>query len=102
MYTASCISLVYGLDFLCLILFTCFRIPVLFDAEIVPLFGTSLVAQNIKSPPAMQETGLISCSGRVPGEGHDNSLQHSCLENFMDGGAWRITVHGVAEFDMTE
>ena len=44
------------------------------------------MAQNIKSPSAMQETGLISCSGRVPGEGHDNPLQHSCLENFMDGG----------------
>ena len=24
------------------------------------------------------------------------------LENFMDRGAWRATVHGVAKLDMTE
>ena len=27
--------------------------------------------------------------GRSPGEGHDNPLQYSCLENPMDRGAWR-------------
>ena len=27
-------------------------------------------------------------SGRSPGEGNGNSLQYSCLENPMDGGAW--------------
>ena len=26
--------------------------------------------------------------GRSPGEGNGNPLQHSCLENPMDGGAW--------------
>ena len=30
------------------------------------------------------------------GEGNGNPLQHSCLENPMDGGAWWATVHGVA------
>ena len=34
--------------------------------------------------------------GRSPGEGNGNLLQHSCLENPMDGGAWQATVHGVA------
>ena len=29
-------------------------------------------------------------------EGNGNSLQYSCLENPMDGGAWQTTVHGVA------
>ena len=28
------------------------------------------------------------------GEGNVNPLQYSCLENPMDGGAWRATVHG--------
>ena len=32
----------------------------LFDAEIVLLFGTSLVAQTVNSPPAMQETWVWS------------------------------------------
>ena len=36
-------------------------------------------------------------SGRSPGEGDGNALQYSCLENFMDRGAWRATVHGVAK-----
>ena len=31
------------------------------------------------------------------GEGNGTPLQYSCLENPMDGGAWRATVHGVAE-----
>ena len=30
------------------------------------------------------------------GEGNGNPLQYSYLENPMDGGAWRVTVHGDA------
>ena len=33
---------------------------------------------------------------RSPGEGKDSTLQYSCLENSMDIGAWRATVHVVA------
>ena len=36
------------------------------------------------------------------GEGNGTPLQHSCLENPRDGGAWKAAVHGVAESDMTE
>ena len=31
------------------------------------------------------------------GEGNGTPLQYSCLENSMDGGAWRAAVHGVAK-----
>ena len=45
--------------------------------------------------------GLILGKGspgrRSPGEGNGNPLQYSCLENPMDRGAWRATVHGVAK-----
>ena len=34
------------------------------------------------------DQGSIPGSGRSPGEGNGNPLQHSCLENPMDGGAW--------------
>ena len=36
--------------------------------------------------------GLIPGWGRCPGEGNDNPLQYSCLENPMDRGAWRALV----------
>ena len=39
-------------------------------------------AYNVEDP------GSIPGSGRSPGEGNDNPLQYSCLENPMDGGAW--------------
>ena len=34
------------------------------------------------------DTGLIPGSGRVAGGGHGNPVQYSCLENYMDRGAW--------------
>ena len=43
------------------------------------------------------DLGSIPGSGRSSGEGNGNPLQYSCLENPMDGGAWRATVHGVAK-----
>ena len=51
-------------------------------------FGSSLVAQTVKaSAYNAGDLGLIPGSGRSPGEGNGNLLQHSCLENPMDGGA---------------
>ena len=43
------------------------------------------------------DLGLIPGWGRSPGEGNDNPLQYSFLENPMDRGAWWATVHGVAK-----
>ena len=60
----------------------------------------------VKNPPAKagdaEDMGLIPGSGRSPGGGHGNPLQYSCLENPTDRGAWRATVHEVAESDTTE
>ena len=39
----------------------------------------------------------LAGSGRSPGEGHGNPLQYSCLENPVERGAWRATVHGVTK-----
>ena len=33
----------------------------------------------------------------MEGEGNSNPLQYSCLENPMEGGAWKAAVHGVAK-----
>ena len=54
------------------------------------------------SPANAGDTGLISGSGRFPGEGYGNPPQYSCLENLRDKGAWWALVQGVAkESDMT-
>ena len=59
------------------------------------------VALVVKSFPAdtgdMGDTSSIPGSGRSPGGGCGNPLQYSCLENPMDTGAWRATVHRVAK-----
>ena len=43
------------------------------------------------------DLSLILELGRSPGEGHDNSLQYSCLENLMDRGAQWATVQKVTK-----
>ena len=34
---------------------------------------------------------------QIPGEGNDNSLWYSCLENSMGTGAWQPTVQGATK-----
>ena len=55
----------------------------------------------VKSPPAIEgdvrDAGSIPGSGRSPARGHGNPLQYSRRENPMDRGAWRATVHAVAQ-----
>ena len=55
----------------------------------------------VKNLPAnagvIGDTGSIPGLGRSPGEGNDNPLQYSCLENPMDRGAWQATVHGIVK-----
>ena len=55
------------------------------------------VAQTVESACSAEGQGSVPESGRSPGEGNGNSLQYSCLENLMDGGAWRATVHEITK-----
>ena len=61
----------------------------------------SQVKLAVKDPPAnardIRNEGSIPESGRSPGGEHSNPLQYSCLENPMDRGVWRATLHGVAK-----
>ena len=73
-----------------------------------PLFGLSQVAlvvnaglpQNLATCQwrlDVGHAGSIIGLRRSPGEERGNLLRYSCLENPMDRGAWRATVHGVAQ-----
>ena len=60
----------------------------------------------IKSPPGdagdKGDAGSILGLGRSPAGGNGSPFHYSCLENPMDGGTWRATVHRVTESHMTE
>ena len=56
-----------------------------------------MVVLAVKNLPPLRDMGLTLGLGRSPGGGDDNPLQHSCLENPLDRGAWRATVHSIAE-----
>ena len=55
----------------------------------------------VKNPSAdagnTRDTSLIPGSGRAPGEGHGNPLQHSCLENPHGQKSLAATVHGATK-----
>ena len=61
----------------------------------------SFILLVVKNLPAyagdIRDSGSVLGLGRAPGGGNGNPLQYSCLENPMDRGAWRATVHGVAK-----
>ena len=71
------------------------------DSKLNAFPEASQVALVVKNPPAssgdIRSEGSIPGSGRSPGGGNGHPLQYSCLENPMDKGAWRATLHGVTK-----
>ena len=58
----------------------------------------ALVVKNLPANAGDGRAGSsVPGSGRSPGEENVNPLQDSCLENPMDRGAWRATVHKVVQ-----
>ena len=70
-----------------------------FIALYLPLLP--LIVLFVRNPPAdagdVRDMGSIPGLGRFPGGGNGNPFQYPCLENPMDRGAWRATVHGIAK-----
>ena len=50
-----------------------------------------------KSACKARDLDLIPGSGRSPGVGNGNTLQHFCLGNSVDRGGWWASVHRVAK-----
>ena len=74
---------------------------IVFITELCPLTGASQVALVVKNLSAsagdVRDKSSVPGLGRSPGEGNGNPLQYSCVENPMDRGAWRATVHRVRQ-----
>ena len=60
-------------------------------------FSNWTTTEGKESACNVRDPGSILGSGRTPEGGHGNLLQCSCLENPMDRGAWRVTVHVVTK-----
>ena len=66
-------------------------------------FGDASVVKNLPAKTAdTGDAGSVPESKRALGVGNGNPHQHSCLENSMDGGAWRATVHEDTKSQMTK
>ena len=65
------------------------------------MYEASHMALVVKNLPAnagdIRDPGSIPGLGKSPGGGHDNPLQHSCLENPMDRGTWQAIVPRVTK-----
>ena len=59
--------------------------------------GGIVVKICLPSAGNTREAGSILGSRRFPGVGNGNLLQHVCVRNPVDRGAWWVTVHGVAK-----
>ena len=58
---------------------------------------TTLAAQMVKNPSAIQETQVHPWVGRIPWRREWLTCSIFCLGNPMDRGAWWATVHGVTK-----
>ena len=68
------------------------------NSSLTIIFPGGTVVKNLPASSGdIRDTGSIPESGRAPGGGHGNPLQHSCLENPMDRGDWQAMVQGVAK-----
>jgi len=72
-------------------------LPSLSFRYIAKLFIYTHTHTSAYNAGAARDTSLIPGLGRSPGGGHNNPLQYLYLENPMDRGTWRATVHRVAK-----
>ena len=63
--------------------------------NVLPMFSSR--SFMVSCPIIVRPFWVYCCALCEVGEGNDTPLQHSCLENPMDGGAWYAAVHGVAK-----
>ena len=88
MYLLFSLSTISSISWLCTFCF--YFIIIIFAMRYVDL-GFPSSSDSKESACNAGDLGSIPGLGRSPGEGNGNPLQYSCLENPMDGGAWRAS-----------
>ena len=89
------------------------RLPAMWETWVPPLGWEDLLEKEMATHsntlawriPRTEEPGRSDTTERLyfhfslpcVGEGNDNPLQCSCLENPRDGGAWWAAIYGVAQ-----
>ena len=67
------------------------------NAKWTLLLGFPSGSDSKESTCNARDLGLIPMSGRSPGQVNGYPLQHSCLDNPMDRGAWQATFYRVTK-----
>ena len=65
------------------------------DPNVIGLPGNAVVKNPCANAGDLKDSGLIPGLGGSPGEGNGNPLLYSCLEKYINRGAWQVIVHGV-------
>ena len=63
----------------------------------LPHAGNSVVKEPTCQCRRLKRHGFDPCIRKIPRSRKWNPLQYSCLENSVDGGAWRAAVYGVSK-----
>ena len=101
-YTCMCIHTyaymyIYICMYMCIHTHTCIH-TYMYTHIHAYIYRASQVAHWVKNPFASAgDVDSVPVSRRSPGGGHGYPLQHPCLENPMDRGAWRATAHVVTK-----
>ena len=64
---------------------------------LVTLIVLTFLKVSLFNPMLLWILNICFALKGMAGEGNGTPLQYSCLENPMDGGAWKAAVHGVTE-----
>ena len=74
----------------------CFQVLVIVNSAAVNI-GVHVFSPVLVSSEYVPSSGIAGSYGSF-GKGNGNPLQYACLGNSIDRGAWRASVHGVANW----
>ena len=72
-------------------------LTLVYSTKLLGLSGGSVAKNQPANVGDTRDVGSIPDCRRSFGKGNGNPPQYSCLENFMDRGAWQATVNGIAK-----